>query len=95
MKHTIRIKGDIKTVDCELGSGVFDKHGKEIFEGDIIKNPSYDPADVMDTPNFIVVYDEELAAFVFRDPVLHKNNCEPFPNELLTDLDGEFEVIDD
>ena len=34
MKHNIRINGQVKEIDCELGSGVFDKNGKEIFEGD-------------------------------------------------------------
>lgn len=37
MKHNIRINGEIKTVDCELGSGTLDKNGKEIFEGDTVK----------------------------------------------------------
>ena len=34
MKHTIRINGQVQEIDCELGSGVLDKNGKEIFEGD-------------------------------------------------------------
>lgn len=37
MKHTIRQNGQLTQIDCELGSGIFDKHGKEIFEGDIVK----------------------------------------------------------
>lgn len=36
MKHHIRINGEIKEVDCELGSGQFDENGREIYEGDIV-----------------------------------------------------------
>ena len=34
MKHNIRINGQVKEIDCELGSGILDKNGREIFEGD-------------------------------------------------------------
>ena len=27
MKHRIRINGEVKELDCELGSGIFDKNG--------------------------------------------------------------------
>ena len=36
MKHNIRINGVAKEIDCELGSGILDKHGKEVFEGDTL-----------------------------------------------------------
>ncbi len=36
MKHHIRINGEVKTLDCEIGSGRFDWYGHEIFEGDIV-----------------------------------------------------------
>lgn len=37
MKHTIRRYGQLEEIDCEFGSGVFDKNGREIFEGDRVK----------------------------------------------------------
>lgn len=33
MKHNIRINGEIQTLDFELGSGILDDNGQEIFEG--------------------------------------------------------------
>lgn len=37
MKHNIRINGEVKEIDCELGSGILDKNGREIFEGDRVQ----------------------------------------------------------
>ncbi|MBR0289653.1 MAG: hypothetical protein IJQ82_11805 [Selenomonadaceae bacterium] len=34
MKHNIRINGQVQELDFELGSGILDKNGREIFEGD-------------------------------------------------------------
>lgn len=34
MKHTIRQHGQLTQIDCELGSGLKDKNGVEIIEGD-------------------------------------------------------------
>ena len=38
MKHRIRINGEVKEMDFELGSGIYDKNGREIFEGDNVLN---------------------------------------------------------
>ena len=59
MNHNIRINGEVKTVDCELGNGIFDLNGREIFEGDLIKNPLFNLADPFDTPRYVVTFDTE------------------------------------
>ena len=41
MKHRIRINGEVKELDCELGSGILDKNGREIFEGDKVTANGY------------------------------------------------------
>ena len=37
MKHSVRINGEIRVEEFELGSGILDSNGIEIFEGDVVK----------------------------------------------------------
>ena len=50
MKHHIRINGEIKEMDFELGSRILDKNGREIFEGDNVLHHK-DFIDVIDFRN--------------------------------------------
>lgn len=38
MLHNIKLSdSSIQSIDCRYGSGWHDKHGKEVFEGDIVR----------------------------------------------------------
>ena len=38
MKHSIKINGEIKEINCQFGTGYFDKNNQEIFEGNKVRN---------------------------------------------------------
>ena len=65
MKHKIRINGEVKEMDFELGSGVLDKNGKEIFEGDKVKIKA--PSGDMGKKAYPVVFSEGLFYGIIDD----------------------------
>ena len=94
MKHNIKLPdGTIQTLDCNLGSGITDKNGREIFEGDLIKNPKFNPEDDFDTPDYVVVYDPEEAAFMYRDTALYKAGCDEQGGDHLGCFCLELEIV--
>ena len=64
MKHKIRINGEVKELDCEFGSGILDKNGKEIFEGDKVTYIDWVDGDEWQSEGVMEIYDLE---FIIRD----------------------------
>ena len=88
MKHDIRINGEIKKLDCELGSGIFDRRGNEIFEGDKVTYISRDGDGERQSEGVMEIYDLE---FIIRD----KNGAELFPFALENlEVVGHVEEVD-
>lgn len=83
MKHNIRINGKVQELDCELGSGILDKNGKEIFEGDKVR--SYD-----DNGDCV---DEGIVRF--ERGVLYMDSCGSIDFAVQDYDDGELEIVDD
>ena len=74
MKHNIRINGQVKEVDCEIGSGVFDKHGKEIFEGDRVKADGESSYYVASTYDFWTKQLEEFSGGETLEVIGHEDD---------------------
>ena len=83
MKHNIRINGEVKEIDCELGSGILDKNGREIFEGDKVKIQ----LDKNDVREGIIVYN-------FYDEGSFSVNY-AFDGYIAFDDISAFEIVDD
>ena len=58
MKHSIRINGQVKEIDCQLDTGLIDKHRRKIFEGDmvIVKGYTSSPALVFFEDGFFYIW---------------------------------------
>lgn len=65
MRHNIRINGEVKTVDCKLGSGIMDKNGVEIFEGDKVKKII--PPGYVQDENLYIVYFRKCSFLLIRE----------------------------
>ena len=68
MKHTICQHGQLTQIDCELGSGIFDKNGKEIFEGDIVEDSDGERSPVyFHDAAFFLSHDRLLGDYIISD----------------------------
>ena len=60
MKHKIRINGEVKELDCEIGSGICDKTGREIFEGDKVTDGKKVFSVELEGGDFNLVHDDKV-----------------------------------
>lgn len=60
MKHKIRINGQVQELDCEIGTGLKDKRGIEIFEGDKVTDGKKVFSVELEGGDFNLVHDAEV-----------------------------------
>ena len=83
MNHTIRQRvinqfglhvSKVVSINGELGSGISDIHGREIFEGDIVK-PLVDGLRTLAGNSFTVEFEDGLFS-INSEPLFHFNKLE-------------------
>ncbi|MBR4031110.1 MAG: hypothetical protein IKJ07_00060 [Clostridia bacterium] len=60
MKHNIRINGQVQELDCEIGTGICDKTGREIFEGDQVTDGKKVFSVELEGGDFNLVHDDNV-----------------------------------
>ena len=89
MKHSIRFPdGTLQVLDCNFGSGVMDKNGVEIFEGDLIRSDDKDSTIwkvIWNDGGFELYYKQAGDAYFCQNPLYDMVNDNVF--------DQRFEVV--
>lgn len=76
MKHTIRQRvinefglpvTKVETINCELGSDIRDKHGKEIIEGDIVEDSDGERSEVWYSLGAFILSNADELVYVAHD----------------------------
>lgn len=75
MKHRIRIGGEIKELECEIGSGVLDKNGREIFENDLVKECTSEAYPELNTYYHVVIFRRGELLFITPSDWKNRKHC--------------------
>lgn len=81
MNHTVREHRQLTRLDCEIGTGIADKHGREVIEGDRVIFGEHDTEGV-------IVFKNAMFQIKHGDKFTVLGNC---PGFIETEVVGHIE----